>query len=177
MTVEIDAAAKALATAKAEATRAESGLVKAQARLKVLADNSSALSADRVALVEEARAGGDTAALSLRLEIVRADLGDLAKMGAAAEADVTAAQAVAAEARKAVASVEWALETATADEFEKRLLVHAATLDSLLFTTIQDLVTLGARRGSRPNWACSTGLAEAIRRSDLNRANVREDLR
>jgi hypothetical protein len=170
----IQAAARVLASARIGATRAEAALAKTTEAVALLADRSAALTAERSAIGEKARAGGDTAALSLRLLVVDADLVDLAALAEAAQADCTAALAVAIEARQAVAAAEWSLSEAEADEYEARLLIHSATLDALLLETIGELITLGARKGSRPIWAPSPALADAINRAHLNRGSVRQ---
>jgi hypothetical protein len=174
MTAEIQAAARALASARASATRAEAALAKTNAARALLADRSAALNAERSTLVEKARAGGDAPTLSLRLSIIDLDLSDLAALAQAAQADCDAAGAVSSEAKQAVVAAEWSLSEEETAEYEARLLVHSATLDALLLETIGELITLGARKGSRPIWAPSPALADAINRAHLNRGSVRQ---
>jgi hypothetical protein len=174
MTAQIKAAAAALAEARIMSERAESVLMAAAGGRTQLSERVAALQAERAVIVDKARAGSMDPALALRMATLDLDIADLGAMVASADSDVTKAQISAGQARQDVASAEWQLSEAKADELESRLLVHAAHLDHLLSDTISDLVASGARKGSRPIWAPSPELAEAIQRAHLNRRNVRQ---
>jgi hypothetical protein len=174
MTEAIKTAARAIAEARVLAKRAEMALSKADDGRVVLEARRDALKLERATIVEKARSGTTDAELALRLLVIEADLGDLEKLVATADAEFSKAQSAALEARQHIGSAEWQLSQARADEMEGRLLVHADRLGALLLETITELVASGARKGSRPIWAPSPALADAINRAHLNRGNVRQ---
>jgi hypothetical protein len=173
MTAQIKTAAAALAEARVLAKRAEIALTKADDGRALLAERMVALQTQRDGIVATARAGSTDPELALRMATLDLDIGDLAKMVAAADGEFSKAQSAALEARQHVVSAEWQFSQVQAGELERRLLEHAERLGSLLLETITELVASGARHGSKPIYAPSHALADAVHRAHLNRGNIR----
>jgi hypothetical protein len=173
MTDAITAAAHGVAEGRQQAKRAHEAFAEAQAVVDHLNGRVATLQTERGALVAAGRVADTNGKLALRLAVVDADLADLAPLVAEANASAAKAQGAAAQADQAVARAEQHLAIATDEKLQERLAEHAGKLDELLLQTLTELRAVWTRRGARPTWFPSTGLADEVYRLHLMANQVR----
>jgi hypothetical protein len=174
MTDTIRAAAHALAGARSKTAGTARTLTEAQAVSDGFKARVTALASERAGIVAAARGGDRDPTHALRVGVIDADLQDLAPMIGDANAGVAVAQAQNQEAVQAVVRAEQQMAMAEAAELEARLAAHAAKLDALLLTTLNELTAVGKRVGrARPVFMPSPELANTLQRLHLTATLVR----
>jgi hypothetical protein len=171
MTNQIEAAAVAVAEARANGVKAHHGLIEAQGARKRLTDRLAAITSERAEIVAARRGGDADPEHGIRIEVLSADERDLAELVAEADRDVTKASGIAQEASGALARAEQSFALATDEAFLGRLTAHATGLDGLLLKTVTEIAGIVARRGGRPVWFPSIELANTLQRLHLT-ANI-----
>jgi hypothetical protein len=136
MTDVIGATACALAGARQKTTSTAGALAAAQSVADELRARVTALETERTGIIAATRGGDRDPKHALALDVVEADLRDLAPMIKDANPGVAAAQAHDQEARQAVGRAEQQMATSEDAELEARLAAHARALDALLLTTL-----------------------------------------
>jgi hypothetical protein len=170
----IRAAARALAGARSKTAGSLAALTEAQAVSDGLKARVAALETERASIIANARGADPDPKNALRLCVLEADLKDMKPMTDDAAAGVATAQAQDQEGRQAVVRAEQQFSMATDAELEARLAAHAADLDALLLTTLNELTAVGKRVGpARPVFMPSPELANTLQRLHLTANQVR----
>ncbi len=162
--IETFAAALAEAESNRDAIRAE--LIVRETALREVVDRLTALDTERQKIL--ASSPVDSAGL---LTINAADQEDLQPILVEHQSAAGAKHDELILAERAVSVATQHLARAGDREYLDRVVAHAAELDRLLLATLAELIACSTRLGvgGRPAWAPSRGLADQVRRLDLQR--------
>ncbi len=162
----ITAAAGAIAAATARLDTATVALAEAEKSATNVRARTTALEAERQAIVQRRANGQHEEGDAGRLALIAADLEGLMPLRAEAEAAVTVARqkVEAGEGQSAYARQQFA--RAEAEAQLAALVEHAQKLDAIMLQTIERITTTAAQIGAtgRPPFAPSVALVQAVRR-------------